>query len=147
MGLHGKFELGLGNHARHVNLPPPPSTFRTTTNPEPGMKSLKALVANGILFLAGVMSLPTTLSTPRSLVIWHGLGDVYNAQGIQDFMDEIKEIHPGIFIHSIYVDTDPEADKKAGFVGPTSHMHHPRQLNTFVLSSVRPFGSATGSRS
>lgn len=33
-----------------------------------------------------------------------------------EFADLIKEIHPGLFVHSIYIDEDNEADQKAGFV-------------------------------
>lgn len=33
-----------------------------------------------------------------------------------EFMGLIKEIHPGMFIHSIYIDQDLGEDRKAGFV-------------------------------
>lgn len=33
-----------------------------------------------------------------------------------DFMQLIKQVHPGIFIHSVYIDKDLGEDKKAGFV-------------------------------
>jgi palmitoyl-protein thioesterase len=32
-------------------------------------------------------------------------------------MDMIKDMHPGIFIHSVYIDPELDNDKKAGFVG------------------------------
>lgn len=33
-----------------------------------------------------------------------------------EFMKLIKEIHPGIFVHSIFINEDPSEDRKAGFV-------------------------------
>jgi len=57
------------------------------------------------------------LSTPRPLVIWHGLGDTYASAGMLKFMQLIEEIHNGIFIHSVYLDVDPSADQKAGWFG------------------------------
>ncbi|KAM5543147.1 hypothetical protein V8D89_003021 [Ganoderma adspersum] len=75
--------------------------------------SLLALVSYGL-------STPLLrLSDPprRPLVIWHGLGDSYASPGMLQFMQLIKEIHPGMFIHSIRLDEDLEKDQKAGFFG------------------------------
>lgn len=33
-----------------------------------------------------------------------------------EFMNMIKEVHPGIFIHSVYIDKELDNDRKAGFV-------------------------------
>jgi hypothetical protein len=33
-----------------------------------------------------------------------------------EFMGLIGEIHPGLFIHSVYVDEDLDKDQKAGWV-------------------------------
>ncbi|KAG8979881.1 hypothetical protein FRB90_007849 [Tulasnella sp. 427] len=33
------------------------------------------------------------------------------------FVDLIKGVHPGIFVHSVYISEDQEEDKKAGFFG------------------------------
>ena len=52
----------------------------------------------------------------RPLVVWHGLGDSYASPGMLEFVQLIKEMHPGIFVHSVYIDEDLEADQKAGFV-------------------------------
>lgn len=35
-----------------------------------------------------------------------------------EFADLIKDIHPGIFIHSIYIEENNDDDRKAGFVRP-----------------------------
>ncbi len=80
------------------------------------------------------------LPTPRPLVVWHGLGthlyyyviteehpidapsvgDNYASPGMHEFMQLIKEIHNNIFIHSVYLDVDPTADQRAGWVSPRS---------------------------
>jgi palmitoyl-protein thioesterase len=70
---------------------------------------------------------------PRSLVVWHGLGelllligleleltdstgDSYNSTGMLEFQELVKQVHPGIFVHSVYIDRDLENDRRAGFV-------------------------------
>jgi palmitoyl-protein thioesterase len=32
------------------------------------------------------------------------------------FVEEIKTVHPGIFVHSIYIEEDLDKDRQAGFV-------------------------------
>jgi len=54
---------------------------------------------------------------PRPLVLWHGLGDSANAPGMLQFAEEIKTVHPGIFVHSIYIEEDLDQDRQAGFYG------------------------------
>lgn len=44
------------------------------------------------------------------------LGDTYASTGMNEFGNLIKGIHPGIFIHSIYIDEDVKEDQRAGFV-------------------------------
>ncbi|KAI0331191.1 alpha/beta-hydrolase [Cubamyces sp. BRFM 1775] len=53
----------------------------------------------------------------RPLVIWHGLGDSYASPGMLEFMNLIKGMHPGIFIHSVYLNENIEEDERAGFFG------------------------------
>ena len=31
-------------------------------------------------------------------------------------MELVKEMHPGLFIHSVYLEEEQDADRKAGFV-------------------------------
>ena len=45
-------------------------------------------------------------------------GDTYDSSGLVKFQSAIEKIHPGIFIHSVYVDPDPKEDKRATFVRP-----------------------------
>ncbi|OCH91780.1 alpha/beta-hydrolase [Obba rivulosa] len=54
---------------------------------------------------------------PRPLVIWHGMGDSYGSPGMLQFMDVVRKMHHGIFVHSIYLDEDLKEDEKAGFFG------------------------------
>jgi len=93
----------------------------------------------------GALASPTqnvlSFSRPRPLVIWHGLGasapksvslksvvrmlmgqpihstgDSYDSPGILKFQSAVEEIHPGIYIHSIYVDPDSKSDQQATIV-------------------------------
>ncbi|CDO74265.1 hypothetical protein BN946_scf184643.g5 [Trametes cinnabarina] len=45
------------------------------------------------------------------------MGDSYASPGMLKLMDLIKEMHPGIFIHSVYQDEDLKEDERAGFFG------------------------------
>ncbi|PAV18878.1 palmitoyl- thioesterase [Pyrrhoderma noxium] len=53
----------------------------------------------------------------RPLVLWHGLGDSYASPGMLEFADLLKEVHPGLFVHSIYIEENLDADQRAGFFG------------------------------
>lgn len=44
-------------------------------------------------------------------------GDSHSSPGMLEFGEMIKDVHPGIFIHSVYIDEDLDKDRKAGFVG------------------------------
>lgn len=67
----------------------------------------------------GALGSPALLHVPqpRPLVIWHGLGDSYASPGILEFISMIKDIHPGIFVHSIYLNENLDEDQKATFYG------------------------------
>lgn len=98
---------------------------------------------SSILILAsaiGALASPTqnvlSVSKPRPLVIWHGLGapalfpgilvrvmmspsltgDSYDSSGLLEFQSAIKGMHRGIFIHSVYVDPDSKKDRHATLV-------------------------------
>jgi palmitoyl-protein thioesterase len=99
-----------------------------------GLRSILILAsAIGALATQNVLS----VSKPRPLVIWHGLGastlfpgilvlvlmkspsptgDSYDSPGILKFRSAIEEMHHGIFIHSVYVDPDSKKDVQATFV-------------------------------
>ena len=68
--------------------------------------------------ISHAFSTPVPQADPlrRPLVIWHGLGDSYASPGMLEFMQLIKDMHPGIYIHSVYLREDLEEDRRAGFV-------------------------------
>jgi palmitoyl-protein thioesterase len=58
--------------------------------------------------------------TPLPLVIWHGLGDNYAADGLNDIAAFAQEINPGTFTYIIRLDEDASADRTATFFGNTT---------------------------
>lgn len=54
---------------------------------------------------------------PNAFVLWHGLGDKYDSDGIQESAEIIKSVVPGAFVHSIYLDKDPSKDERLSMVG------------------------------
>jgi palmitoyl-protein thioesterase len=56
-------------------------------------------------------------STPLPLVIWHGLGDNYLADGLHTVGDLAIETNPGTFVYYIRLDESADSDKTATFVG------------------------------
>jgi hypothetical protein len=43
-------------------------------------------------------------------------GDSHSSDGMLEFASMIKNVHPEIFVHSIYIEEDLSADQRAGFV-------------------------------
>lgn len=43
-------------------------------------------------------------------------GDSSASPGMVEFSELIGEIHPGIFIHSVYIEEEQDQDRRAGFV-------------------------------
>ena len=63
------------------------------------------------------------------------LGDTYDSPGILKLQSYIEEMHPGIFIHSVYIDPDSKEDKRATFVSselPPSSPYHSSPLLTQI---------------
>ncbi len=55
--------------------------------------------------------------TPLPLVIWHGLGDNYAADGLNSVVDLAAETVPGLFTYIVRLNEDPKEDSKATFFG------------------------------
>jgi palmitoyl-protein thioesterase len=55
--------------------------------------------------------------TPLPIVVWHGLGDQYNSDGLKDIQAMAEAINPGTFVHIIAIDEDPNQDRSATFTG------------------------------
>jgi palmitoyl-protein thioesterase len=86
-----------------------------------------------VFLLLIALPLLALCQSPRPLVIWHGLGilvllirfysltehysgDSYNSTGMAKFQALVKQVHPGIFVHSVYIDENQDSDRRAGFV-------------------------------
>jgi palmitoyl-protein thioesterase len=87
--------------------------------------SLSAICSSAVPVSAisqGPQRIFPTPATHRPLVIWHGLGDTANGEGIAGLMRDIKEMYPGIFIHSVQYPGSGSIDdeRKAGFYGNAS---------------------------
>ncbi|KAK8051027.1 Palmitoyl-protein thioesterase 1 [Apiospora rasikravindrae] len=55
--------------------------------------------------------------TPLPLVVWHGLGDNYAAEGLQSVGELAEAIHPGTFVYYVRMDEQASADRTATFWG------------------------------
>jgi palmitoyl-protein thioesterase len=75
------------------------------------------ILASAIGAIATPIQDVLSASKPRPLVIWHGLGDSYDSPGLLKVQSSIAKMHPGIYIHSVYIDPDPKEDKRATFYG------------------------------
>lgn len=53
----------------------------------------------------------------RPVVLWHGLGDNYNSSGMNRVTQLIQEMYPGVFVHSIAIDSDPSRDENKSLFG------------------------------
>ncbi|KAH9017304.1 Alpha/Beta hydrolase protein [Lactarius pseudohatsudake] len=80
-------------------------------------RSILVLASVTIGALAGPTQDVLSFSKPRPLVIWHGLGDSYASDGLVQFQSYIAKMHPGIFIHSIYINPDVKEDQRATYYG------------------------------
>ncbi|KAK4125776.1 palmitoyl-hydrolase-like protein [Parathielavia appendiculata] len=55
--------------------------------------------------------------TPLPLVIWHGLGDTYNGDGMRSVAELAEEVNPGTLVYPIRMDENAARDRYASFVG------------------------------
>ncbi|KAK1229218.1 ATPase with role in protein import into the ER [Marasmius sp. AFHP31] len=74
-------------------------------------------VLGGLLALTLASPTSTQKQKPRPLVVWHGLGDSHSSPGMLEFFKMIQGVHPGIFIHSVYIEEELDKDRQAGFYG------------------------------
>ncbi|KAF8556342.1 palmitoyl-protein thioesterase [Imleria badia] len=70
-----------------------------------------------VCLAVAVVVYAAAINDVRPLVVWHGLGDTYASPGMVEFQNEVKKMHPGIFVHSVHIDQDTKADQRAGFYG------------------------------
>ncbi|KAL2113444.1 hypothetical protein VUR80DRAFT_3844 [Thermomyces stellatus] len=55
--------------------------------------------------------------TPLPLVIWHGLGDSFDSDGMKQVAQLADLVNPGTFVHNVQLGQDPNADRTASFYG------------------------------
>ncbi|CAI6330638.1 unnamed protein product [Periconia digitata] len=70
-----------------------------------------------LLPISTLLLIPRILATPLPLLIWHGLGDNYQADGLQSVGDLANETNPGTFLYYIRLDENPDTDRTATFLG------------------------------
>ncbi|KAK5130946.1 hypothetical protein LTR08_001549 [Meristemomyces frigidus] len=57
---------------------------------------------------------------PLPLLIWHGLGDRYDAEGLRSVGTLAQKVHPGTYVKFIKLDDDGGNDRTATFFGNVS---------------------------
>ncbi|TKA30164.1 hypothetical protein B0A50_02883 [Salinomyces thailandicus] len=77
-------------------------------------------------YLAFASALPTShapltasssVAKPLPLLIWHGLGDTYDADGLRETGQLAEKINPGTYISYVHVDEDSTKDRSGTFFG------------------------------
>lgn len=81
------------------------------------MYLLRLPAALSILTLAAALPAPTSKSTPLPLLIWHGLGDTYDADGLRSTGDLAEKVHPGTYVYYIHTDENSNNDRSNTFFG------------------------------
>lgn len=67
--------------------------------------------------LSSAAAFPASASDPLPLVIWHGLGDNYLAEGLQQVGELAEKANPGTFVYNVRLDNDAGSDRTATFFG------------------------------
>lgn len=97
------------------------NTLRTTLHNRPRATSpstMHLLTLSAILPLVAAYPSPApAASKPLPLLIWHGLGDRYDADGLHTVGELAAKIHPGTEVHYIRVSDDGSEDQRATFFG------------------------------
>jgi palmitoyl-protein thioesterase len=80
---------------------------------------LHLLPLSTLLLLTQTLASPLsrTESKPLPLLIWHGLGDNYAADGLHEVGDLANKTNPGTYVYYIRLDEDPGTDRTATFLG------------------------------
>lgn len=69
-------------------------------------------------FFASTSALPSAVSpSPLPLIIWHGLGDRYDADGLRSTGALAENVHPGTYVYYVRIDEDGSEDRTASFFG------------------------------
>jgi palmitoyl-protein thioesterase len=60
---------------------------------------------------------PTPQASPLPVVIWHGLGDSFDGEGIQSVAQLAVDVHPGTYVRIVQLGEDGSADRSSTFFG------------------------------
>lgn len=74
------------------------------------IRALLATSATGLAFQAHEQA-------PLPLLVWHGLGDSYDADGLSSVGDLAQEINPGTYVYNIRLSNTSSSDRRATFFG------------------------------
>ncbi|KAI8975883.1 alpha/beta-hydrolase [Trametes punicea] len=105
--------------------------------------SLSVLLLS-LIYLVGASPVKPSEPARRPLVIWHGMGDSYASPGMLEFMSRVRQMHPGIFIHSVYLDENLEEDERAGFFGDVNEQLHTVAQQLANITELRDGFDAIG---
>jgi len=82
---------------------------------------LRLLPLSTLLLLSQTLASPLSPSSkPLPLLIWHGLGDNYAADGLHSVGDLANETNPGTYVYYIRLDEEADSDRTATFLGNVS---------------------------
>ena len=83
------------------------------------MHLLRLPAALSALTLAAALPAPAPKPSPSPLplLIWHGLGDTYDADGLRSTGDLAQEVHLGTYVYYVRTDEDSGTDRSNTFFG------------------------------
>ncbi|KAF1808177.1 palmitoyl-protein thioesterase 1 precursor [Eremomyces bilateralis CBS 781.70] len=79
--------------------------------------------ANALLSISALLAcLTLVVASPNPpyqppLIVWHGLGDTFDSEGLQSVAKLAAEVHPSTYVHVIRLGEDASADRTATFYG------------------------------
>jgi len=112
--------------------------------------TLLSFLATATLINSFVLPTPPSIKedddTPLPLVIWHGLGDNYAAEGLAQVAALAEETNPGTLVYIIRMDEDPSADRSATFSGNLNDQLEKvcKDLSSHPILSTAPAVDAIG---
>lgn len=88
----------------------------------------------------------TTELTPLPLVIWHGLGDSFQGEGIQEIASLANTINPDTYVHAVQLSDSSTGDRQASFLGNVTEQIDTvcEQLASEPILSTAPAINAIG---
>ena len=70
------------------------------------MRILELPAFLSLLAFTTALPAPSSSSTPLPLIVWHGLGDRYDADGLHSIGDLAQKVNPGTYVYYIRTDED-----------------------------------------